>query len=156
MVTNMSKQQISNNELRRGWNFDQEANCIVHYEQIPDEEANDIAVFSFNSNELFVVDMFYYPESYELDWKEIPRKKYFICSYTRAIKFARKIIKKGESLGYNSTYVIGVRPITQDEYDIFENVYAHLVTEGHFNEVNFLTEEEALALPDPDYIPIIM
>jgi hypothetical protein len=134
---------------REGWTYDIDHKCIYYFEQISSKDANECEVYSFGTLDIFVVEFFYFPESANETWPYLPKRKYFIKSYTKAIKFAKDLLKKNK-LGV--TYVFGIRPISQDEFEVFENVYAHLIVENNLNSKGMLTIDEALSLPDPEYI----
>jgi hypothetical protein len=135
-------------KMLEGWSFDKYLKCIVHHESISSVQADISDIFSASPHELFVVDEFSFPESLDSSWEEYPRKKYFLRSYEKAVFFAQKILQQSDE---THRYIIGVRPITLEEYGIFKNVYAHMVIDGFMEETDFITDDEADALPNPDY-----
>lgn len=137
------------NVLFDGWIYDTQARCICHNGHISSDQANELDIYSFTPLDIFIVEVFLWPQQLEDNWDELVKKKFFIRSYGRAINFARKIAKLDIAKKVN---IIGIRPVTEDEYKIFENCYAHLFYEGHLSDHNFLTDTEAEALPDPDYL----
>jgi hypothetical protein len=146
----MNNNVCENNGLVNGWR--RNGNRILHVEEMPISEVESLKLF--DPDEIYLVET--------IDWstfefpidETIHRKKYIFRRFADALKFAKELMRfyPGECPKDNAHRedVVALRPITLEEYCIFENVHNHMM--GVDVQTPFVSDEEAKTLPDYDWI----
>lgn len=148
----MNNNIIVEKSLVNGWR--RNGNRIFHVEEIPEIEAESLDYF--DPTEIYVVETIDWA-TYQFPEKEtIQRKKYVFGNFKDALKFTTFIMKfyPGYSIAEadpnHREEVVALRPISFDEYCLFENVHNFMMGIDVFTP--FVPDEEAKKLPDYDWL----